>query len=59
MKTRTYSLLSKFVEEGALIGIRRAYKHCDDPSHEQIAANVEREIMNVICEYFSFDDDGC
>jgi hypothetical protein len=58
MKSRTYNLLSEAVEKGALTGVRRAFKHTDQPSHEQIAVNVEREIMNAICEWFCFDDDG-
>lgn len=59
MKARTYNLLSEAVERGALLGIGRAFKHVDSPSHEQIAANVEREVMTAICEFFSFDEDGC
>lgn len=59
MKPRTYNLLLEAVEKGALTGVRRSFKHIDQPSHEQIAANVEREIMNAISEWFCFDDDGC
>lgn len=56
MKPRTYSILSDAVEEGARLGVKRAYKHNDAPTDEQIAGNVANAIMLCITERFSFDD---
>lgn len=56
MKPRTYSILSDAVEEGALLGVKRAYKHNDAPTDEQIADSITTAVMLCITERFSFDD---
>jgi hypothetical protein len=35
--------------------LNRAFKHTDEPTREQIHAEVEREIMLALSEYFEFD----
>ena len=57
MKVRSYDILSRAIEEGVARGIRRAFEHTDSPSREFIMECVECEVMNAICEVFSFDDD--
>jgi hypothetical protein len=54
---KTYNILTRAIEEGMNSGFRRAYKHTDAPNEEQIKENIMREIMNNICEVFSFDDE--
>jgi len=51
-----YRILSRLVEAGAQYGVRRAFKHTDNPELETIIENVEREIMTAISEEFIFDD---
>ena len=56
LRPRVYPLLQEAIEFGAQAGVRRAYKYDDAPSQEAIAESVEREVMNGICERFTFDD---
>ena len=55
MKVDTYKVLEDCVEEGVRYGYHRAYKYSDNPTEEDMVSNIEREVMNQICEYFSFD----
>jgi hypothetical protein len=56
VKLNAYSIIVDAVEKGVMFGLNRAYKHTDTPSRETIAENVEREIMNILCEIFVFED---
>ena len=56
MKPDSYRLLEQCVETGVSLGLRRAYKHCDDPSEDAIADHIQRAIMGEVCEWFVFDD---
>lgn len=57
MQVRTYAVLCRAVEEGIACGLRRARKHTDTPTDEEIATHVEREVLGAICEVFRFDDE--
>ena len=56
MKPNTYVILQRAVEEGALLGYRRAFKHNEDPSEEIICETIEECVMSQIYEYFDFSD---
>lgn len=56
MKCRTFLVIQHAVEMGAAYGVRRAYKHTDEPTEEQIIAEVESAVMNEICEWFMFEN---
>jgi hypothetical protein len=56
MKPRYYSIIENCIESGAERGLARARKHIDTPSDESIVENITREIMNELCEFFSFED---
>lgn len=58
LKVRVYPVLRRAVEEGAAHGMRRAFKHSDNPSHEQIVEHVVENVMMEICEWFDFDEAG-
>lgn len=58
MRVRTYAVLARAVEEGIACGLRRARKHVEQPTDEQVAEHVEREVMGAICEVFSFDEES-
>ena len=49
-----YALVARAVSEGVAYGIQRAHKHCAAPAREVIAENVEREVMNALCEVMKF-----
>lgn len=55
MKPDIYRLLEMCVENGAAHGVRRAYKHNEAPTEEQIAEKVTQHVMNEICEWFEFE----
>lgn len=57
MKPRMYNILSECIESGTEIGYRRAFKHTDSPTEDTIIESTHREIMNKICNYFTFGED--
>ena len=57
MKPRVRTLLEHCIEVGIQGGLRRAYKHSDEPSEEAIAEDVEHYIWLMIDESFVFDKD--
>ena len=56
LQVDAYRILSDAVENGIAAGWRRAHKHTDTPTQEGIKCEIEREIMNRICEIFIFPD---
>lgn len=56
MKPRYYTILERAVEEGALRGYIRAFKHDENPSEDRVVENIRAAIMNEIAEYFTFDE---
>ena len=58
MKPKFYPILTDCIERGIQFGIRRAYKHNDTPSQEDIEHCVNNEILNQLHEYFVFDSEG-
>lgn len=55
MKVDEYKVMTECVEDGARYGVNRAFKHTDEPSLEQIIAEVETAVMHEICGKFAFD----
>ena len=56
-RAKLYPVLVACVEEGAAFGVRRAFKHTETPDHAGICEQVEREILNLLCERLVIDDD--
>ncbi len=56
MKVDTYRVLERAVRDGLGHGWRRAHKHVESPDREAILDAMQSEIMNEVCEWFSFDD---
>ncbi len=56
MKPNTYRVLQEAVETGIAFGLGRSFKHSESPSRDFLHDNLEREIMNAICEWFIFDE---
>jgi hypothetical protein len=57
MKPKVYPVLDMAVENGVHYGLNRAYKYTDDPTREQIVAEVTDAVMNSICEWFDLTDE--
>ena len=58
MKPKFRVILNQAIEEGVLLGYRRAFKHNEDPSEEIICETIEECVMSQIYEYFTFDEEN-
>lgn len=56
MKPNTYVILERAVEEGALLGYRRAFKHVENPSEEAIVEAIVNGVMLSVSEVFEFSE---
>ena len=54
MKPNTYVILQRAVEEGALLGYRRAFKRVENPTEEQIVDAITGAVMLTVSEVFDF-----
>jgi len=52
---KVYQLIDRAVEEGVSCGIRRAYKHHDDPSQDVLQQEIERAVMETLDEVIDFE----
>ena len=57
MKPREYRLFTECLENGLRRGYRRAYKHTDQPSEEQLLESLHTNVMGEISEFFAFQPD--
>lgn len=54
VRINTYEVISRAVEEGVTYGFNRAFKHTDAPSNEGIKDEIERAVLNALCEVLDF-----
>jgi hypothetical protein len=52
---KTYRIIEDAVESGVAYGIRRAYKHTDNPSETALQENIEHAVMNALSEVIDFE----
>ena len=57
MKVKTYTIVTRAIEEGIAHGYRRAHKHTDAPTPEAIKESIYNEVMNALCEVIEFWDE--
>ena len=57
MKPREYRLMQDCLENGLRRGYRRAFKHTDAPSEDQILESLQTNVMGEIIEFFAFAPD--
>ena len=55
MKPDTYKLMERCIDDGVAYGLRRAYKHTDDPTAQQVHEAILLAVMNEICQWFKFE----
>lgn len=62
MKANDYKVLSKCIEIGIDFGLMRYQKYTEfdlpDSEIDKIKQSMEEAIINEICEYFNFDENG-
>ena len=56
MKARSYPVLCRAVEEGIAYGYRRAHKHNDAPSEDDVKDAIYQGVIDAVCEWFEFED---
>ena len=54
MKPNTYVILQRAVEEGALLGYRRAFKRVENPTEDAIVDAITDAVMLTVSEVFDF-----
>jgi len=57
MKARDGMVLERCVETGIKLGLNRARKHQEAPTEEDVAAQIQRAIMDEVEEWFIFEED--
>ena len=55
LRVNTYAVLVDCIERGVESGWHHAHKHTDAPTEFDIRQHIADDLMNEICEYFSFD----
>ena len=55
MKPKILPVLEMCIENGLTYGYRRAFKHNDNPTEEQITDQIKQSIMNELYEWFDFN----
>ena len=55
MKPKILPVLEMCIENGVTIGYRRAFKHTDNPTEEQILGQIREAIVNELYEWFTFE----
>jgi hypothetical protein len=55
MKIKSYPVIDRAVEEGIAYGYRRAFKHTDTPTEENIKIAIHDAVMNSLAEVIEFD----
>ena len=55
MKPKILPVIELCIENGVTIGYRRAFKHTDNPTEEQIFGNIREAIVNELYEWFIFE----
>ena len=54
MKPKILPVLEMCIENGLTSGYRRAFKHHDNPSEEEITEQIRQSIMHELYEWFYF-----
>jgi hypothetical protein len=54
---RERPVIEQCVEVGVMRGIRRAHKHTDAPTREDLEREVIRAVLEELAEWIEFDED--
>lgn len=55
LKPKTYNIVTEAVFSGITLGMARAHKHVEHPSHQLIIDEIENNVMLALCEVIDFD----
>lgn len=57
MQPREYRLFTECLENGLRRGYRRAFKHTDTPTEEQLLESLHTNVLGEVHEFFAFAPD--
>ena len=57
MRPKFTPVLEQAIETGVRYGYRRACKHHETPSEDEICIEIADQVMNAIYDAFDFDDE--
>ena len=57
MRAKEYNLMAKCIEDGIVIGYKRAFKHSENPNEDFVRESIYTEVLREICENFYFDNE--
>ena len=57
MKPREYRLFAECLENGLRRGYRRAFKHTESPTEEQLLESLHTNVLGEVSEWFAFAPD--
>ena len=55
IKLSPYEMVRDAIQAGVTCGLRRAYKHVENPSDEQIVEAITQAVMTDLCDVLDFD----
>lgn len=58
MRVRERPVIEQCVEVGVMRGIRRAFKHSETPSREDLEREAIRAVLEEVNEWFEFSEDA-
>ena len=58
MRVRERPVIEQCVEVGVMRGIRRAFKHSETPSREDLEREAIRAVLEEVNESFEFSEDA-
>ena len=57
MRPRTYRVLELAVEDGVKYGWQHAHKYVENPNETDITFEIQKAVLNSLCEWFILDDE--
>jgi len=57
VKINAYKVIDDVIDRGVRYGYRRAHKHVDHPTEDQMIDEIHRAVMNELCEVLKFDEE--
>ncbi len=56
LQVRTYEVFARALEEGIDWGWKRAHKHADSPTEEQVKQAMYNAVLGTVLEVFDFPE---
>ena len=57
VRLNAYKIIDDVVERAVRYGYRRAHKHVESPTEDHIINEINKSVMNELCEILKFDEE--